>query len=70
MPPRTLYAAMQVTIVCLMLLNLLPTPAGAIGTHTTTQSDSRQVATAAPRDAGGREVGGAQGMSISLFVRG
>jgi hypothetical protein len=61
---------MQVAIVCLVLLNLLPATAGAIGTHTTTQSDSRQVVTAAPREAGGREVGGAQGMSISLFVGG
>ena len=32
--------AMQVTIVCLVLLNLLPAMAGAIGTLTTTQSDS------------------------------
>ena len=60
MPPRTLYAAMQVTIVCLVLLNLLPAMAGAIGTLTTTQSDSRQVVAAAPREAGGREVGGAR----------
>jgi hypothetical protein len=70
MLPRTSYAAIQVTIVCLVLLNLLPVTAGAIGTHTTTQLDSRQVVTAAPRDAGGREVGEAQGMYISLFVRG
>jgi hypothetical protein len=56
MPPRTSYAAMQVTIVCLVLLTLLPAMAGAIGTFTTTQADSRQVVTAVPRDAGGREV--------------
>jgi Na+/H+-translocating membrane pyrophosphatase len=68
MPPRMLYTAMRATIVGLMLLNLLLSTAGAIGTHTTTQSDSRQIATAAPRDAGGREMGGAQGTSISLFV--
>ena len=61
---------MQVTIVCLMLLNLLPAMAGAIGTHTTTQSDSWQVVTAAPRDAGGREGGGAPGTSIPLLVSG
>jgi hypothetical protein len=61
---------MQVTVVCLVLLNLLPATAGAIGTHTTTQSDSRHIITAAPRDAGSREVGEVQGMSISLFVGG
>jgi hypothetical protein len=57
-------------IVCLVLLNLLPVTAGAIGTHTTTQSDSRQVVTAAPREAGGREEGGAPGTSIPLLVSG
>ena len=70
MPSRTPYTAMQVTIVCLVLLNLLPVTAGAIGTHTTTQSDSRQVVTAAPREAGGREGGGAPGTSIPLLVSG
>jgi hypothetical protein len=53
-----------------MLLTLLPAMAGAIGTHTTTQPDSRQVITAAPRDAGGREGGGAPGTSIPLLVSG
>jgi hypothetical protein len=70
MPPRTSYAAMQAIIVCLVLLNLLLTTADAIGTHTTTQSDSRQVVTAVPRVAGGREGGGAQSTSIALLVSG
>jgi hypothetical protein len=61
---------MQAIIVCLVLLNLLPVTTGAIGTHTTIQSDPRQVVTAAPREVGGREEGGAPGTSIPLLVSG
>jgi hypothetical protein len=74
-PRRTLYRAMMVTIACVVLLRMSPAVAGAWmermnGTIGTMQSVSQPVVNKAPRDGGGQEARGEQGMSVPLFISG
>jgi len=75
MPHRTRYSAMMVTITYAALLSMSPTTAGAwkermTGTIGSFSPTSRTAVIEAPRDGGGREVRGGQGMSISLCISG
>jgi hypothetical protein len=66
----TLHRAMVITLLCAVLLSMLPALAGAIGTSTTVKPVSRTTGIDVSRDGEGREGRETQGMSIPLVIIG
>jgi hypothetical protein len=61
---------MIITLLCAVLLSMLPALAGAIGTSTTVKPVSRTTVIEVPRDSDGREGRETQGLSIPPLIIG